>query len=326
LADLDTIFALSAGASLLGRQRSPAVPHRPRFEYIPAVGKRTFLFKIDRDVWPVYHFHPELDLLLILKNTGTYVSGDHVGRMEPGTLILNGPNIPHALHPAEPDEEDWARPAVGVIQFSAETLGAELLGREEMAPVRQFLDDAARGFEFHGRTRRDAAARILAMRDQDGLERLAGFLLLLRELARSTERTPLASPGYRPSRRAGQIERVDRVMRYLQQRFAEPILLDEVAAVAHLTPAAFCRFFKASVGKTLVQYLHELRVGHACRLLLETDRSVSEVALESGFSNLSNFHRRFREQKGLCPGEFRAAARGRPEAETRPLPAARRYG
>jgi hypothetical protein len=81
---------------------------RPQLEYIPTSGRRSFVFKIDRDVWPVYHFHPELDLLLVLKNTGTYISGDFIGRMEPGSLFLNGPNVPHALHPAEADEADHA--------------------------------------------------------------------------------------------------------------------------------------------------------------------------------------------------------------------------
>jgi AraC-like DNA-binding protein len=238
---------------------------------------------------------------------------------------LNGPNVPHALHPAEPDEADWDRPALAVLQFSAKTLGAELLSREEMGMVARFLEEAARGFEFHGQTRRDAARRILAMREQDELERFATFLLLLRDLARSTERTALASPGYRPSLRAGQIERMDRVVRYLQQRLAEPVTLEEVAAVAHLTPAAFCRFFKASTGKTLVGYLNELRISVASRLLLETDLPVTEVALESGFANLSNFNRRFRLQKGVSPREFRAATHWERDQETRPLPEARRY-
>jgi len=298
---------------------------RPQLEYIPTSGRRSFVFKIDRDVWPVYHFHPELDLLLVLKNTGTYISGDFIGRMEPGSLFLNGPNVPHALHPAEADEADWSRPALAVLQFSAKTLGEDLLGREEMAMVARFLDEAAGGFEFHGKTRRDAARRILSMPEQDELERFVSFLLLLRDLARSAERTPMASPGYRPSLRPGQIERMDRVVRYLQQRVAEPVALEEVAAVAHLTPAAFCRFFKASTGKTLVGYLHELRIARASCLLLETDLPVGEVALESGFVNLSNFNRRFREQKGVSPREFRASTHWEREQESRPLPEARRY-
>jgi len=161
---------------------------------------------------------------------------------------------------------------------------------------------------------------------QDELERFASFLLLLRDLARSTERTPMASPGYRPvPSRRGQIERMDRVVRYLQQRVAEPVTLEEVAAVAHRHPAAFCRFFKASTGKTLVRCLHELPVSVASRLLLETDLPVTEVALESGFANLPTSTVASASRKGCVPGSPGGDALGA-GAETRPLPEARRFG
>lgn len=298
---------------------------QPQFEYIPTTERRSFVFKIDRDLWPVYHFHPEIDILLVLKNTGEFISGDHIGRMEPGTLFMNGPNVPHGLQPAEPDEGSWDRPALAVLQFSEATLGQQLLERDEMAAIRQLLTDASRGFEFHGQTRERAAEQILAMRDQDDLERFASFLLVLRTLANSTERTPLASAGYRPSLRQSQIDRVDRVVRFLQQHKTEQLTLKQVASVASLTPQAFCRFFKASVGKTFVSYLNELRIGEACRLLIETDLPVTEIALESGFPNLSNFNRRFREQKAMAPRDFRARSNVEAGLQAQPLPAAVRY-
>lgn len=298
---------------------------RPQFEYVPTTHRRSFVFKIDRDVWPVYHFHPEIDILLILKNTGEFISGDHIGRMQPGTLFMNGPNIPHALHPKEPEDQDWDRPAVAVVQFSVETLGEHLLERDEMAPARDLLNAASRGFEFHGKSREHAAELILNMREQDEMEQFASFLLLLRTLAKSNERTPLASLGYQPSLRRDQIERVDRVVRFLQKNKTEPIHLEDAAKVANLTPQAFCRFFKANTGKTFVHYLHELRIGEACRLLLETNLPVTDVALESGFANLSNFNRRFREQKGTSPRDFRAKSRLEANLQHRPLPEAKRY-
>ena len=77
---------------------------RPKLEYVPTGESRALIYKIDRDLWPVYHYHPEIDIILILKNHGEFISGDYIGRMEPGTLIMNGPNIPHALHAVEEDE------------------------------------------------------------------------------------------------------------------------------------------------------------------------------------------------------------------------------
>ncbi len=294
---------------------------QPQLEYIPSSSDRSFVFKMDRDIWPVYHFHPEFDILLVLKNSGHFISGDFVGPMEPGTLLMNGPNVPHALQPAEPDEETWDRPALAVIQFSQETLGKHWLKQEEMAVIRAFLEDASRGFLFHGEDRDAAAKLILAMREQDELERLATFLLVLRKLARSQHRQPLASPGYRPSRKHDQIARVDRVVRYLQQNLHEPCTLEAVAKVANLSPQSFCRFFKAHMGKTLVQYVNELRIGQACRLLLETDLPITEVAIECGFSNLSNFNRHFRKLKGMPPRELRRHSERSPDLQARPMPA-----
>lgn len=295
---------------------------QPQLEFIPRTGRKSFVYKIDRDIWPVYHFHPEFDILLVLKNTGDFISGDHIGRMAPGTLIMNGPNVPHALHPAEPDEKNWDRPSLAVLQFSADSLGWDLLGKDEMAVVRNFFDSAGRGFEFHGQGRSQAETLMLAMREQDDLERLASFLRLLGILAKCEDREPLASEGYRPSLRQSQIDRVDRVVRFLHQNKTSKVALEDVAAVANLSPRGFCRFFKTNVGKTFGQYLQELRVGEACRMLLETELPVTEVALESGFFNVSNFNRRFREQKGMTPREFRLRGRLDESFQSQPMPEA----
>lgn len=295
---------------------------RPQLEILPTGPSRAFIFKIDRDIWPVYHYHPEFDILLSLKDhRGQFISGDHIGRLGEGTLFMNGPNIPHALHSGREDDHDWDRPSLAVIQFSRESLGEELLRKAELAPVREFLDAARFGFEFHGETAVRAAELMLAMREQSGFERFLQLLRLLQHLAQSEERTSLASPAFSPSLRERDISRLDEVLHFLRRRRDEPVTLAEAAAVAKMSPKSFCRFFKANTGKTLVTYLHELRIGEACRLLLETDRSVSEIALDCGFNNLSNFNRRFRQLKDTTPREFRSRFRIEPEDQKAPLPA-----
>jgi AraC-like DNA-binding protein len=273
---------------------------------------------------PVYHYHPEFDILLSLKDhRGRYLSGDHIGTLEQGTLFMNGPNIPHALHSGKPDEEDWTRPSLAVIQFSEMSLGREFLDRHELKPVRDFLREARCGFEFFGETRSRAAELMLAMGDLGELERLIQLLKLLRLMAESDEKRVLASPAYSPSLRERDISRLDRVIRHLHAEMARPIRLDEVAKVAGLAPKSFCRFFRANTGKTLVEYVNALRVGESCRLLLETGVPVTEIAYRVGFNNLSNFNRRFRELKGLSPREFRARTSIDGRRQFDPLPEAR---
>lgn len=285
------------------------------------------VYKIDRDIWPVYHYHPEYDILLSLKDhRGRFISGDHTGPLERGTLIMNGPNIPHALHPGLPDEEDWSRPALAVIQFSEDSLGREFLDRQEMRPIREFLHAARWGFEFVGDTRDRAAEIILGMRDLGELERLFELFRLLRLFAESSERRVLASPAYAPSLRERDITRLDRVVRHLHAEMARPIRLETVARVAGLTPKSFCRFFRANTGKTLIEYVNAMRVGEACRLLVETGRPVTEIAFAVGFNNLSNFNRRFRELKGFSPREFRLRAAPDARRQYEPMPEVRVFG
>jgi AraC-like DNA-binding protein len=294
---------------------------RPQLEVIPTGPSQAFIFKIDQDIWPVYHYHPEFDILYSLKDhAGEFLSGDHIGRLGRGTLFMNGPNIPHALHSGKVDEADPAHPSLAVIQFSRESLGEDLLRKHELQPVREFLDAAARGFEFHGETARRAGELILEMEKQSPFERFLQLLRLLKFFALSMEKRPLASPAYSPSLKARDISRLDEVLAWLRRHRADPVTLEQAATVAKMSPKSFCRFFKANTGKTLVEYLHELRVGEACRQLLETDRPVSEIALDCGFNNLSNFNRRFRELKGMTPREYRRQNPIDPAEQGRGLP------
>lgn len=294
---------------------------RPQLEIVPTGASRALIFKVDRDVWPVYHYHPEYDILLSLKDhAGEYISGDHVGRLTEGTLIMNGPNIPHALHSGKADENDWSRPSLAVIQFSRESIGADLFQKVEMQPVREFLEEAQFGYEFYGAAAKEAARMILEMEKQSAFERLLQLLKILQFFAETEEKRPLASPAYSPSLREQDISRLDEVLGFLRANKTEEVSLEEVAAVARMSPKSFCRFFKANTGKTLLEYLHELRIGEACRQLLETDRSVSEIAFDCGFNNLSNFNRRFRTIQGTTPRDYRRKFRIDPDTQGKPLP------
>ncbi|HRQ87665.1 MAG TPA: AraC family transcriptional regulator [Bacteroidia bacterium] len=294
---------------------------RPQLEVIPTGPSQALVFKIDQDIWPVYHYHPEYDILLSLKDhAGEFLSGDHIGRLGRGTLVMNGPNIPHAFHSGKPDEGDPSRPSLAVIQFSRESLGVGLLCKQEMQPVREFLDSASRGFEFFGSAAQRAAGLILEMECQTPFERYVQLLRLLHHFAISEEKRPLASPAYSPSLKARDISRLDKVLGYLRRNKAGKVALEHVAAVAKMSPKSFCRFFKANTGKTLVEYVHELRIGEACRQLLETDLPVSEIAFECGFNNLSNFNRRFREIKGVTPRDYRRQNPIDPAEQGREMP------
>jgi AraC-like DNA-binding protein len=272
-----------------------------------------FSFKADNDMWTTWHYHPEIDILLTLKNTGYHITGDYMGDIKPGTLILNGSNVPHAFHPNELPEGDSDKPAMLVIQFSEKSLGKELLSKLEMDRIRNFLESTSQSFEFFGMTRDRVEEMMQAMRTQNPGQRFAQFILILETLASAPDEdcSPLVSQIYAPSLNEKNVERIDRVKNWILENLDQEIKLEEVTRVARMSSKSFSRFFKKNTGKTFIQYVNELRVGLACRKLMQSDASVSEICFASGFNNLSNFNRQFKERKGTSPKHFRKQYRSK---------------
>ena len=251
-----------------------------------------------------WHFHPEIELTRIVRSRGRRLVGDSVEEYADGDLVLVGPELPHTWH-SEPGRRG-PHEAV-VVQFSPGFLGKGFLERPELLGVRRLLERARRGLRFDGPAARDVGRRLEGMDGLDGFGRLRALLDALARLAAERRPRPLASPGYAPPARRGDPRRIDRVCRHLAERYLEDVPLAEAAARAHLSTSAFCRYFRARTGQTLVGYLNELRIGHACRLLLETDRPVADIAFDSGFRNLAHFNRRFLALRGRPPREYRRA-------------------
>jgi AraC-like DNA-binding protein len=253
-----------------------------------------------------WHVHPEVELTFIVRSRGRRFVGDSIEPYEDGDLVLLGSNLPHTW---DSDPRRRGPHEAVFCQFSESFLGAEFLRSPEMAPARRLLDRAARGLRFTGRTQRAVARRMEGMDRLRGLARLAALLEVLDELARSRDVRPLSSREFVPER--GDAGRIDRVLRVLNDRCTGRITLAEAAAAAHLSVPAFSRFFRRKTGRTLVAYLNELRTGLACRELVESDRSISDIAFDCGFNNLSNFNRRFLELKGMAPRAFRGQFQSR---------------
>lgn len=250
-----------------------------------------------------WHFHPEYEITVITYGSGTRFAGDWIGDYGPGDVTITGPNLPHAFASAPLSERNEAR----IIQFRRDFLGPDLFDRPEFRSVGQLLTRAAAGLAYPADATRAAATTITELAGLSGARRTLRLLDLLVQLAALPGGISLASVGYRPSRRAGTERRLEAVLKFLHARHQLPIRLADVAALAHLTPAAFSRFFRRATGRTLTAYVTEVRVGAACRLLRDTDLTVADIAGAAGFGNLSNFNRRFRALKTMSPTAYRAA-------------------
>ena len=280
-----------------------------QLEIISACQTQLFSYKIDTNIWPVWHFHPEIDILLVLKNSGNLIMGDYMGSFEPGTLVMIGPDLPHSFMPFEEDENDVNKPAMICLQFSEESIGNDFLDKPELNAVKTLFSNCKHGLEFTGKTSKDAAKILHRMADENELLRLASMLQLFDLLSQSQEYRSLASPSYAPSLNNKSAEKIDQIIQYIRENLDQVISLDDAASVVHMGAKSFSRFFKKNTGKTFVQYINEMRIGEACKLLLNTDLSITEVAFEVGYNTLSNFNRRFMENKGLTPRDYRKKIR-----------------
>ena len=192
-----------------------------------------------------------------------------------------------------------------IIQFNANFAGDSLFQHPDFQPVQRLFVRAARGFKIVGALREQTAAQLEAFPSLGPLRRIAKLLEVLDDLSAAKGLVPLCAPGYEAPIDSRDQDRVGRVMQFIHARIRKTINRREVAEVAALSEGAFSRFFRKCTGRTFPMYLNEIRLGRAARLLQETDLRVSDVASECGFTNLSNFNRRFFAWKKMTPAVFR---------------------
>ena len=220
--------------------------------------------------------------------------------------MLVGSNLPHVWH--QDENRDHSRSAVHaiVVRFLDTFLGRDFLEIPEVEPVRRLLRRARRGLQIAGRRARPRG-QTERLPDSQGLQRVADLVSILDILAHSPHLKPIASLGFVPCLVTADQGRVERVISFIYEHLTDPIDRAAVAAEAHLSIGAFSRFFKLRTGRTLPEYVNELRVGRACQLLAEEQLKVTDIALQCGFHNLANFNRCFHRITGMTPREYRGS-------------------
>jgi len=249
-----------------------------------------------------FHFHPEIEITLIERSSGRRVVGDSIERFAPGDLVLLGQDLPHQ-YASDPAPESAA--AAKVIQFRRELLGERWLELPEFRRTSSMLRRADRGLKFSATTAHAAVKLIGHLFAATEAARLLILLQLLDLLARDTRAQPIAGAGYVRKINTREGDAIDRALRYLDAHFAEPLTLEDVCKVLRVSPATCNRLFRKSIGQSFKSALINIRISRACRLLLSGDDSIVDVAFSSGFTNLSNFNRRFKELKGVSPRSYR---------------------
>jgi AraC-like DNA-binding protein len=262
-----------------------------------------------------WNYHPEHEIHLIRESTGKAFVGDYIGEFGPGSLMAVGPNLPHNwvsdLGPGE-----VVRDRDVVLQFDAAHFARAAAVFPEIMEIVPLLNDWHRGFQFHGETARQGATLMERIGNAHGFHRLLLFFELVRRLAQSSERTPLASVDYVPSLDQDAPRIIQKVMSYILENFKDTVSLSEAAEISGMSESSFSRFFKKNSGNNFVDYVRKLRISHACKVLSETSIPVTEVCFEVGYNNISNFNRHFLAEKGITPSKYRKTSARKFTAET----------
>ena len=245
-----------------------------------------------------WHYHPEYELTYIVKGSGYRIVGNSYAYFTAGDLVLLGSNVPHTWSGKMDSEENSE--AI-VIQFSKEFI-APFLQLDEGKAIKRLLEQADRGLYF-------ADHAVLASNLQDlpnatGMDRVVKLLSILEMLSQNSA-THIASNSFHTVVSQKSELRINKVCLFIQHNFTSKISLKDVAALLYMTESNFCKFFKKSTGKTYSDYVNELRINESARLLVQTEKSISQVAFDCGFESLSYFNRVFFTKKACTPSVYR---------------------
>lgn len=253
-----------------------------------------------------WHYHPEIEIMYILEGTGTRFVGDHIGQYQEGDVCMVGPKLPHEWR----SDDEFFKRGAGLkasclcLFFLKDIFEDHLIRLPEMNNIRQLIERSRWGIKFGGKPREEIGNFIKRSVHETGATRIVNFISLLEMMATTDEYELLASTGFTESVNSSDFERFDKVYQYMMKHFTKPIRLEEVASLVGLSPNAFCRYFRERTKKTFIQYLNDIRIGHAKKLLIEGRMKISTLSMESGFNNLSNFIEQFKRSTQMSPSEY----------------------
>ncbi|HWK57653.1 MAG TPA: AraC family transcriptional regulator [Parapedobacter sp.] len=250
-----------------------------------------------------WHYHQELELIHFNKGEGMQFIGDSMRRFNQGDILLVGSYLPHYWRFDDMYFERRYRAPVDVrvAHFREDLWGSCFINLPENRSLRDILERSKRGLKINGRNNATVARLLAKMLHANGAQRLIILTQILVEIAGKSDVEQLSSVGFQSTVEQAEEERLKDVYAYSYRNFRKRIPLDEIAEIANVSPNSFCRFFKSRTQKTYSQFLTEIKVGQACKLLIENQLNVKQVCFSSGFNNFTSFYKSFKDITGKSP-------------------------
>jgi len=252
------------------------------------------------------HNHAEYELNLVMGMSGSRIAGDSTERYNDYDLVLLGPYLYHKWDGDQHLQDSGQSYRVVTIQFAMDLFSGQMFQKERFFKIRQLLQESSRGIKFHGKTFETAMHLMVGLTEDKGFANIIEFFQLLDLLSNSSEKTLLASGAFSPQAIRSESNRIQVAYAYILKYLTNPDLkIGDVAAQVHMSESAFSHFFKKYAFRSFTQFLVDLRIGNACKLLLDTDDTIAQISVKSVFNNLANFNLLFRKYRSCTPVEYR---------------------
>jgi AraC-like DNA-binding protein len=262
----------------------------------------------DAHIYDLVHFHEECQLTCIMQGSGSLLAGSDIYRYKPGEVYLFGSNMPHGFKSeSKMEAEDMESCARRISVFFNRSVFESLFEQNpETSSIKNLLDNASLGYRLSVGGSSEILSKILKLVDMDDFDKVLELLHILDTISNHNEGDYLSvCQDLETDFIDGDMHRINEIFNYTETNFQDKISLADVAGKFKMTPPTFSRFFKSRTQKTYIQFLIELRITKACEFIRAGTHNTTESCFNSGFTNISSFHRHFKSIIGMTPTEYK---------------------
>ena len=252
-----------------------------------------------------WHFHSQYEIVYVSESSGHCFAGDCIDVFTDNYLVLFGSNFPHYLRSDEQYLQNGIQKKVKgtVIQFEKDFMAHSINNYPHFIQVKKLLEDSHRGICFSPQSSIKIGEMIERIPSLDGFTQITDFLLVLHEMS-IAEKHFMATPSFLDKLPKFGNTKIEKIIAFVNGNYTRNIDLNEISSLAAMNTSAFCRFFKENTGKTFVQYVTDMRIGHACKLLSLEKMNITQICLECGFESISHFNRTFKKITNRTPSQY----------------------
>ena len=268
-------------------------------------------FVVRKDIGPKmknnWHYHAECELLYIKRSRGVWLIGDYKGKFQSGDIILLGSGTPHSYrHEDKYIREDESQQGEALVTlFSPEIFGVSFLNLPESKEIKSLLELSKRGLKIKGNSKENIEMMMEEIQQAGKGRKLINLLNILQLITEKKEYEILATEGYSCTTEKINNDRLSMIIQFTYYNYHKQITIEEISSMVNMSIHSFCRFFKEKTTKTYMQFLMEVRIGQACRLLIDDDMHSAEVGYTCGYNSVSHFNHQFKIIKNTSPLEFK---------------------